>query len=133
MAHTQPYSIDRKATSEKRRQNDLSMTARFFRILLVGSFYFKLRQCQHPTDQQLEKLNQLIPIVTRVSALWVPAFIARFLWKHLDVCTMLAKLKAGDITASHAVNLVIHTVPRIGHYEGMDRDIGKLLADGIDQ
>lgn len=125
---------DKVSNAEKSKRTDKRLTTseRFFKLVLVTSLYFKFKGCSEPTEIVLLEFNARYKIAHRVNALWIPATLADYLWRKVDTDDILAKVKSGWINVSDAVAVLKKSVPPIGHYNGMDSDIQRVLADSLE-
>lgn len=115
-----------------RINNRLTTVERFFKLLLITSLFFKFKGCRDPKEADLSEFNEQYNLVRRLDALWIPATLAPSLWRNIDTVDLLLKVTSGWISISDAVSVIKKTVPRIGHYKGMEKDIERVLADSLE-
>lgn len=110
----------------------LGPAGRFFKILLVTSLYLKILGCREPAESVLKEINHNFRLVTCLDALWIPAMFSHWLWRHLDVKDLITRMAEGKISVSQARDELIGYIPSIGRYNGIEKDVRKVMECAVD-
>lgn len=117
----------------KKRDMRLTPFTHFFKLLLVTSLYVRLNQRYgEPDDALLKEINDKFNIVTRKDALWIPALLSGFLWRSYDPCKARSALKEDVYSKVEAIREIYLAIPQIGRYNGVSRDIERVLSDSLE-
>lgn len=114
------------------RNRRLTSRDRLFRVMMLGSLYFKLCKEREATDETLDALNKHFQLVDRLDSLWVPAILQKFMWKGLNGIDLLSKLINAEMSKTEIIDLIKSKVPPFVHYPNMQTDIERMLAYSVE-
>lgn len=95
----------------------------FKRVLVVASLYFRLQGTERPTEAELETVNRSFHLAWRCEALLFPAAVAGFVWRKIDLSSVLKQYCQDESCLSYLSQRLLDALPSWLRYRGILDDI----------